>query len=83
MVSIRRLAVLMAAISAPGWADAVVTTSLNVSVQIDPSSRTVTYSSPIAHWFMRQVNMHLACSQFHIHRLQVPRIFDSQIWMAL
>jgi hypothetical protein len=45
MVSIRRLAILLAAVSAPGWADAVVNTSLNVSLQIDPSSGTVTYPS--------------------------------------
>jgi hypothetical protein len=36
----------MAAISAPGWADAVANTSLDISLQIDPSSGTVTYPSP-------------------------------------
>jgi hypothetical protein len=45
MVSIRRLAVLLAAVSAPDWADAVVDTSLNVSLQINPASGTVTYPS--------------------------------------
>ena len=37
----------MAALSAPGWADAVVNTSLNLaSLQIDPSSGKVIYPSP-------------------------------------
>jgi|HubBroStandDraft_1064217.scaffolds.fasta_scaffold469654_2 hypothetical protein len=45
-MTICRLTLLTAVVAAPIWADAVVNTSLNVSLQIDPSSGTVIYSSP-------------------------------------